>query len=218
MQIVGRLDRTALEQQLRRTQAGFCTGRLESLGFRLVAIRRIEQRIGQRADFRRQAECLEFVYPGFDGERLLTLFFKTGQSSCENVGRRLAEAALAFAMEIDGRGVQGKQHRRRFDRGGVVSVVITGKIQKRKFAIADALPQEICFDLFGQRRRLLQQGARRGLLESQQYRCGLDLAALAGRQFDLQRAVVVGHDTAGLEAAIFFKQYVHRRIIAQRIQ
>ena len=60
----------------------------------------------------------EFAYPALDGERLLTLLFKTGQSSCENVGRRLAEAALAFAMEIDGRGVQGKQHRRRLDRGG----------------------------------------------------------------------------------------------------
>jgi hypothetical protein len=93
---------------------------------------------------------------------LLTLFFKTGQSSCENVGRRLAEAALAFAVEIDGRGMQGKQHRRRFDRRGVVSVVITGKIQKRKFAIADALPEEIGLDLFGQRRRLLQQVAAEG--------------------------------------------------------
>ena len=60
-------------------------------------------------------------------------------------------------MEIDGRGVQGKQHRRRFDRRGLVSVVITGKIKKRKFAIVHALPEEIRFDLIGQRRCLLKQ-------------------------------------------------------------
>jgi hypothetical protein len=156
MQEIGRLDGTALEQQLRRRQPGFGAGRLKGLGFRLVAIRRVEQGIGQRADFRRQAEFLQLVDPAFHRERLLTLFFKTGQSSCENVGRRLAEAALAFAVEIDGRGVQGKQHRRRFDRCGIVSVVITGKIKKRKFAIVHALPQEIRFDFFGQRCRLFE--------------------------------------------------------------
>jgi len=218
MQEIGRLDGTALEQQLRRRQAGFAAGRLEGFGFRLVAVRRVEQGVGQRADFRRQAEFLQLVDPAFDRQRLLTLFFKIGQSSCENVGRRLAEAALAFAVEIDGRGVQGKQHRRRFARRGVVSVVVTGKIKKRKFAIVHALPQEIRFDLVGQRRRLFEQRRSGRFLETQQYRRGLDLAALAGGHFDLQRAVVVGHDAAGLEAAIFFKQYVHRRIITQRIQ
>ena len=33
----------------------------------------------------------------------------------------------------------------------------------------------------------------------------LDFAALATGHFDLQRTVVVGHDAAGLKAAIFFK-------------
>jgi hypothetical protein len=218
MQVVGRLDGAAFEQQLRGAQAGFGAGGFKGLGFRLVAIRRVEQRISQRADFRRQAERLQLADPAFHRERLLTLLFKTGQSSCENVGRRLAEAALAFAMEIDGRGVQGKQHRRRFDRAGLVSVVITGKIKKRKFAIVHALPEEIRFDLFGQRRRLFKQGTRGRFLETQQHGGRLDLATLAGGHFDLQRTVVVGHDAAGLEAAIFFKQYIHRRIITQQIQ
>jgi hypothetical protein len=218
MQLVGRFDRAALEQQLRGSQPGFGAGRLKSLGFRLVAIRGVEQRVGQHADFWRQARGLQFADPAFHRERLLTLFFKTGQSSCENVGRCLAETALAFAVKIDGRGVQGKQHRRRFDRRGFVSVVITGKIQKRKFAITDTLPQEIGFDLFRQRRCLVEQAGCTGLFEAQQHRCGLYFAALASRHFDLQRAVVVGHQGAGLEAAVFFKQYVHRRIISRRIQ
>jgi hypothetical protein len=218
VQVVGRPDRAALEQQLRRGQAGITTGGFEGLGFRLVAIGRIKQRVGQRGDFRRQTECLEFADPALDGERLLALLFQAGQRRREDVGRRLAEAALALAVEIDGRGVHGQQHRRRLDRGGVVSVVITGKIEKRKLAIACALPEEIRFDLLGQRCRLLQQGARRRLLETQQHRGGLDLAALAGGHLDLQRAVVVGHDAARLEAAILFEQYIHRRIITPRIQ
>jgi hypothetical protein len=52
-------------------------------------------------------------------KRLLTLLFKTGQSGCKNVGRGLAEAPLALAMEVDGRCVQGKQQRSRFDRLGL---------------------------------------------------------------------------------------------------
>ena len=160
VQVVGRLDGAALEQQLRRGQAGFAAGRFEGLGFRLVAVRRVEQGIGQRADFRRQAEGLQFADPALDRERLLTLLFKTGQRSCENVRRRLAEAALALAMEIDRRRVHGQQHRRRFDRRRLVSVVVAGKIQKRELAIVHALPQEIRFDFLGQRRRLLQQGTR----------------------------------------------------------
>ena len=166
MQVVSRLDGATFEEQLRGAQAGVGTGGFKSLGFGLVAIRCVEQRIGQRADFRRQAEFLQGFNPAFHRDCLLTLLFKTGQSSCENVGGRLAEAALAFAMEIDGRGVQGKQHRRRFDRTGDVSVVITGKIKKRKFAIVNALPEEIRFDLFGQRRCLIKQGTRGRFLET----------------------------------------------------
>ena len=157
MQVIGRFDRPALEEQLGGTEIDFGTGCFKRFGLALVAVRRIEQRIGQRTNFGWKTKLFQLADPAFNRDCLLTLLFKTGQSSCENVGRRLAEAALAFAMEIDGRGVQGKQHRRRFDRGGVVSVVITGKIQKRKFAITDALPQEIGLDLPGQRRRLLEQ-------------------------------------------------------------
>ena len=43
MQEVGRLDGAALEEHLRRRQAGFGAGRLEGLGFRFVAVRCVEQ-------------------------------------------------------------------------------------------------------------------------------------------------------------------------------
>ena len=218
MQMIGRLDGAAFEQQLRRRQTGFAAGRLESLGFRLVAVRRVEQGVGQRANFRRQPKFLEFGDPGIHRQRLLALLFQTGQRRRENLGRRLAEAAFAFAVKIDGRRVHSQQHRSRFDRRRIVAVVIAGEIEKRELAVIDAFPQEIRLDLFGERRRLFQQVARRWLVETQQYRRGLDLAALAGRHFDLQGAIVVGHDTAGLEAAIFFEQYIHRWIITPRIQ
>jgi hypothetical protein len=77
---------------------------------------------------------------------LLTLLFKTGQSGLENVGRRLAEAPLALAMEVDGRRMQGQQQRCRFDRRGGVTEVLVGKITKRKLAVTHALPEKLRFD------------------------------------------------------------------------
>ena len=218
VQEVGRPDRAAAKQQLRRRQAGFRAGRLERLRFRAVAVRRIEECIGQHADFRWQPECLQLGDPALHGQRLLALFLEAGECGGENVRRCLAKAPLALAMEVDRGGVQRQQNGARLDRRRVVAVVVAGEIEEGKLAFAGALPEEIGLDLFGQRCRLFEQGTGRRLLEAQQHRGRLDLAALARGHFDLQRRVVVGHDVAGLEPAVFFEQYIHRRIITPRIQ
>jgi hypothetical protein len=218
MQVVGRLDSAALEQHLRGTQAGFCAGRLKGFGFRLVAVRRVEQGISQDADLGRQAERLQLVNPAFHRERLLTLFFKAGQSSCENVGRRFAEAALAFAMEIDGRGMHGKQHRRRLERAWLDVRSNHGQNQETKIRHRSRTPKGIPVRSLRPAARPVQAMLKPSVFKAQDDCCRLDLATLAGGHFDLQRTFVVSHDTAGLEAAIFFKQYIHLRIITQRIQ
>ena len=107
--------------------------------------------------------------------------------------------------------MQGQQERNRFDRCGFVSEIVVGKIRKKKFTIARALPEEFRLDVFGGFLRPTQQFVRRGFLVAQQNIRRLDLGALAGGCLDLKRIVVVGQDRGGFEGAVFFKQYVHRR-------
>ena len=125
----------AMLQQAQRGQAGLARRRLPAPWFpagcgracRAVARSSGGELGGQRAG-------LEFADHALDGQRLLALLFQAGQRGLQNVGRRLAEAALALAVEIDRRRMQAQQHRRRFDRRRLVSGVVGGKFLEAELA------------------------------------------------------------------------------------
>ena len=100
--VVRRADGAAFRQQVDRGKSGICTGGFQRLRLQLVAVRLVEQFAQQRRKFRRQHARLQRFDHALDGERLLTLLFKTGQSGCQNVGRGFLEAAFTLAMEVDG--------------------------------------------------------------------------------------------------------------------
>ena len=99
----------AARQQACRRQSGPDASGFECLGFAAVAVGLVEQHLEQRREFGGQGEGGEFVRHAFNGQRLLAFLFQTGERGGQDVGRRLAEASFAFAVEIDRRGMQGKQ-------------------------------------------------------------------------------------------------------------
>ena len=178
--MIGRLDGAALEEQLGRGKAGFATGCLKGLGLRLVAIGERKAATGQRANFRRQAEGLQ-LDPALDGERLLTLFFKSGQSSrgmsgglslkrpcpCgENRGRCLEGQQTADASIGPGHGRSSR-----------------GQNPETKNAVIDALPEEIRFDAPAIGSAASSRLAAAGFSQSQENRCRLDLAGFLSKPF-----------------------------------
>jgi hypothetical protein len=203
--VVRRADGATLFEQVRRRQTGFAARRFECLGLAAVAVGLVEQLVENRQELGRQREGLEFSDHALDGQGLLALLFETGEGRLENFGRSLAEAALALAMEIDRRRMQGQQQRRRFDRRGDVTEVLVGKIRKRKLAVTHTLPEKIGLDAGGQRLGLIEQSVGSRFIVAQQDVRRLDLAALAGGRLDLQRAVVVGHNGGRLEGPVFFE-------------
>jgi hypothetical protein len=152
---------------------------------------------------------LEFVDHALDGRRLLALLFQTGQRGLQDFGRRLAEAAAALAVEMDRRRMQAQQHRCRLHGIRFGAVVLGGEILEAELLFAADFPEEIDVDAFRFRLRPFQQFAGCRCGETQQDVGGLDLAALARGQLDLQRGHVVGQHAAGTEGAVLFKQDIH---------
>src|SRR6185295_16270117 len=80
---------------------------------------------------------------------------------------------------------------------------------ERKFVGTAALPQKIGVDVRGNALRRVRKCIQPRLIEPQQHRRRLDLAALAVRRFDLQRRVVVGENDTDFEITFFFVENVH---------
>jgi hypothetical protein len=202
--VVSRADGTTLLQQMRRRQAAFAARRFQRLGFTAIAVGLVEQLAENRRELCRQREGLQFADHAFDAQYLLALLFETRKSGLENIGCCLAKAALAFAMEIDGRRMQGQQQGRRLDRRRDMAEVLVGKIRKRKLAVAQTLPEKLLLDAGGERLGLLEQERRCRFAVTQQNVGRLDLAALSGSRLDLQGAVVVDQNSGRPEGAVFF--------------
>ena len=160
-------------------------------------------------EFGRQPAVPEFAGHAFDGQRLLTFFLQPGQRRLQDLGRRLAEAAAALAMEIHRRRVQAQQHGGHLHGIGFGAVVFGGQLLEAELCFAADLPQEIDVDALGLGFGTFQQFAWRGRGETLQHIGGLDLGALARGQLDLQRGRVVGQHGTGAKHAVFFKQDIH---------
>ncbi len=87
--------------------------------------------------------------------------------------------------------------------------IFGGDLLEAELVRRAAFPQEIHFDACGSRFGLGQKFGQGGLGETQHHIGRLDLAALAGNVFNLERGGVVGHDAADLETAVFFVKDVH---------
>jgi hypothetical protein len=169
----------------------------------------------QRRKLGRQRAGLEFAGHALDGQRLLALLLQPGQRRLEDVGRRLAEAALALAMEMNRRGMQPQQDGRRLDRLRGAAAIFPRQFLEAEFGLAADLPEEFRLDAFRFRLGALEQFARRRGCKAQQHVGGLHLDALAGAGFDLERGRVVGEHGAGLESAVLFEQDIHRESLRE---
>jgi hypothetical protein len=203
--VVGRADGATPFEQVCGRQARLAARRFKRLGLAAVAIGSIEQLTEQRRKLGWQRKCLELGNHAFDGQGLLPLLLQTGECRLEDVGRGLAEAALALAMEVDGCRMQGQQQRCRFDRRGGVTKVFVGHIGEGKLPVSHAFPEKISLDPGRQDFGLIKQQRWRRFTVAQEDVCRLDLAAFAGGRLDLQGAVVVGDQGGRLEGPVFFE-------------
>lgn len=191
-------------QQLRRRKASCGTGRFQRSGLAAVAVRLVEQLPDDRRKLGWQRAGLQFVGHAGNAQRLLALLFEAGEGGLENLARRPAKTALALAVEVDRRRLQGQQQGRRFDRVGDVTEVLVGKVEEGELAVAEAFPEEVLLDAAGQRLGLIEQGGRCRLTVAQEDVCRLDLAALSGSGLDLQGAVIVEDNGGRPESPVFF--------------
>jgi hypothetical protein len=189
---------------MQRRQAAFAARRFERLGLTAIAVGLVEQLAENRRELRRQREGLQFADHALDAQCLLALLFETGKSGLENIGWGLAEAALAFAMEIDGRRMQGQQQADASTAVATWPKYSLAKSAKRKLAVAQTLPEKLLLDAGGERLGLLEQERRCRFAVTQQNVGRLDLAALSGSRLDLQGAVVVDQNSGRPEGAVFF--------------
>jgi hypothetical protein len=208
--VVGTADRAALLQQCRNREPRLGAGRFQRLGFDAVAVRLVQQRLQQGFELGRQAAGLEFFDHALAQQCLLAFLLLTGERGAQDFWWRLAKAALALAMEIHRRRMQAQQQRSGFDGVGFVPVVVGGQLFETEFVVGAGFPEKVGVYTAAGFVGTFHQLGRGRLDEAQQYIRALDLGALAGRQLDLQRGVVVGKDLAGLETAVFFKQDVHQ--------
>ena len=107
------------------------------------------------------------------------------------------------------RGEQPEQRRRFLRHVGLGAEVVARQLGEGELAFGRELPRQVEVDLA---RDLLGRAEQRlglGGGEAEQHIGGLDLAALAGSELDLQRGVGLAHHPAGVELAAVFEEGIH---------
>jgi hypothetical protein len=208
---VGRGDRAARQQQPQRRRFQFVRGLLDRLVLGRIAVGAQQQPGAERADRLGQAAGHEVGdVPG----ALLFLRLAAGhrrQRRLQHVGRRRAEASLGLAVEVQRGAMHAQQDGRGLHRAGLVSEVVAREVLEAEFLLRRALPEEVQVDSGRLQPRLLEQLRAGRPLEAQQHVAGLDLAAPAPGQLDLERTVGRRQHRADLQVAFLLEQKLHRR-------
>jgi len=207
--VVCRGDRADRQQQLgRRAAQGDACG-LQRLGFGAVAVGPVED-LGQgRGDLLGQTSRYELVAHALDRFLALAFLLQTGERRLQDLGRRLLEASLALAVEVDRRAVQAQQQRRRFDRGGFGAIVFPREVEIGELFLAAHFPQEVGVERLGLALGLVEQRLRFRFAEGEEHGVALDLQPAAGRKLDVQRGLLLRDERAGLEGAGLFEKDEH---------
>jgi hypothetical protein len=139
------------------------------------------------------------------------LLFQSGLGRGEGVGGRGSIAAAAALVEVDRRGVQLQQQGDGFGRARGMAVILLRQLLEAEFVSSGRFPQKVGVELLRQRLGFGHHlGGRRGG-KAQQDAGALDLAALAGRGFDLRGGLGLGQQGAGPEVAVLFENQVHQK-------
>ena len=189
MELVGRINRARLLQQMQRRQMR-CA---RSLNHRLVLGRIL---VGLEKDFvklftNRQwtGAPTQLCHPLRDLQSDLLLFFNGGQRQGDDVCRGLAKVAFACTAKIVRRVVQTKQSGRLLlQRGGfaVAGKIVTRQVGKPKFVVWRKLPGQFKLDAVAQGLRGGDKRCWRRFFKPQECVGGLDLDALAAVKLHLQ--------------------------------
>ena len=138
-----------------------------------------------------------------------TLALDAGARRLQCLRRSGLVASLPLLVEMHRRGVQAQRQRRGFARRRRPAEIFPRELGKPELRLTAHLPQEVGIDPGRDRLRIGEQYRRRRTRETQQYVRRLELQALAGNRFDLERGIVVGEDGAGLERAVVLEKNMH---------
>ena len=207
--IVGGRNRAACGEQRQRVRARGFAGDSERARFECELVGLVEQHRQLFTKAGRQTVCLQLGCVRRHFLHFAALALDAGARRLQRLGGSSLVASLALLVEMHRRGVQPQRQRRGLARRGRMAEILLRQLGEAEFRIPAYLPQEVRIDPGRDGLRIGEQYRRRRPRETQQYVRRLELQALAGNRFDLERGIVVGEDGAGLERAVVLEKNMH---------